>query len=148
MDIPLGGGKAALSATRRECRSASRKACRGFEQVHKIIGPLNDVPAPVLASLAYSDDGRVRWAYHGDNRKATGMGGCWAVHRGGLGVVFAEEALARRTKTTASIQGFNVAEYTARKYSELGGAVAVSWGQEDNCLTPSGKGSTAAKLIQ
>jgi glutamate dehydrogenase len=152
VDIPLGGGKGGVICDPQGMSLGEQeRLCRGYiRQVYKIIGPLNDVPAPDVMTNAQ----HMLWMmdeyeaitgarYPGViTGKPVGMGGSLGrTEATGFGVVFTLREALRNLgidikKTTASIQGFgNVAEYTARKYSELGGAViAVScWCREDNC---------------
>ncbi len=150
VDIPLGGGKGGvicdphnLSATEQE------RLCRGYiRQLFTQLGPNLDVPAPdvmtneqhmlwMLDEYETIAGGRYPGMITG---KPLGMGGSLGrTEATGFGVIYVLKELLRETgvpleSTTASIQGFgNVAEYAARKYTQLGGRViAVScWDHAD-----------------
>jgi glutamate dehydrogenase (NAD(P)+) len=140
VDIPLGGAKGgivcnpfALSAREQE------RLCRGYvRQLYTQLGPVVDVPAPDMMvppqfMLWMMDEyetlmgGRYPGVITG---KPVGQGGSLGrTEATGYGVVWTLRELLKAenidiAKTAASIQGFgNVAEYTALKYTELGGKV-------------------------
>ncbi len=150
VDIPLGGGKGGIVCDPREMSMAEQeRLCRGYmRQMARNMGPVQDVPAPDVMSNArhmlwMMDEYEV---IHGGlypgaiTGKPVGMGGSLGrTEATGFGVIYClREALKNLsidiTSTTASIQGFgNVAEYAARKYSQLGGkVVAIScWDNTD-----------------
>ena len=140
LNIPLGGGKGGIICDPTVMsKGEQERLCRGFiRQIHTMIGPNIDVPAPdygtnaqhmlwMLDEYEVINGGR----YPGTiTSKPVGMGGSLGrTEATGYGIVWTlEEALKLKgmdiKKTTASIQGSgNVAEYTAKKYVELGGKV-------------------------
>jgi glutamate dehydrogenase len=152
VDIPLGGGKGGVICDPHNLsKGEQERLCRGYiRKIVKVVGPLSDVPAPDVMTNAQ----HMLWmmdeyeAIRGEHYpgfitgKPVGMGGSLGrTEATGYGVVFClREALKAKnidiSKTSASVQGFgNVAEYAAKKYSELGGKViAVScWNQNDKC---------------
>ncbi len=151
VDIPLGGGKGGIICDPRTMSQGEQeRLCRGYvRQVHKMFGPVEDVPAPdvmtngqhmlwMLDEYETITGGKYPGMITG---KPVGMGGSLGrTEATGYGVVYTlRDLLAQMginpADTTVSIQGFgNVAEYAARMYSDLGGkVVAVScWNQEDS----------------
>ncbi|NLL30258.1 MAG: Glu/Leu/Phe/Val dehydrogenase [Clostridiales bacterium] len=150
VDIPLGGGKGGIICDPRNLsKREQERLCRGYvRQMAKNLGPELDVPAPDVMTNAQ----HMLWmmdeyeVIHGGHYpgvitgKPVGMGGSLGrTEATGYGVIFTlREALKNLNidiaKTTASIQGFgNVAEYAARKYTDLGGkVVAISaWDNND-----------------
>jgi glutamate dehydrogenase len=150
VDIPLGGGKGGvicdphnLSANEQE------QICRGWiRQVARVIGPLQDVPAPdvmtnpqhmlwMLDEYEHIHGGHYPGLITG---KPVGMGGSLGrTEATGYGLIYCvREALNGMgvdiKKTLASVQGFgNVAQYAIRLYQQLGGKVICvsSWDQAD-----------------
>ena len=151
VDIPLGGGKGGVICDPPNLSQGEQeRICRGYvRQLFKQLGPNADVPAPDVMTNAqhmlwmmdeYETIAGARYpgAITG---KPVGMGGSLGrTEATGYGIVYVLNDLLRCMgipigSTTASIQGFgNVGEYTARKYTELGGTlIAVScWNQADN----------------
>ncbi len=150
VDIPLGGGKGGVICDPHNLSLAEQeRLCRGYvRQIYNQLGPNLDVAAPDVMTngqhmLWMLDEyetimgGRYPSMITG---KPVGMGGSLGrTEATGYGVIYVLKDLLREKNipvesTTASIQGFgNVAEYAARKYTELGGKViAVScWNQAD-----------------
>lgn len=150
VDIPLGGGKGGVICDPHNLSMGEQeRLCRGYiRQLFSQVGPNIDVPAPdvmtngqhmlwMLDEYETLAGGRYPGMITG---KPLGSGGSLGrTEATGYGVIYTLEELLRYIKlpassTTASIQGFgNVAEYAARKYTELGGKVtAVScWNQTD-----------------
>jgi len=150
VDIPLGGGKGGVICDPHNLSAAEQeRLCRGYiRQIYKQLGPNLDVPAPdvmtnsqhmlwMLDEYETITGGRYPGMITG---KPVGMGGSLGrTEATGYGVIYVLKAFLDQINqpidsTTASIQGFgNVAEYAARKYTELGGRViAVScWNQSD-----------------
>ncbi|NLO48779.1 MAG: Glu/Leu/Phe/Val dehydrogenase [Clostridiales bacterium] len=150
VDIPLGGGKGGVICDPHNLSLAEQeRLCRGYvRQIYNQLGLYLDVPAPDVMTngqhmLWMLDEyetimgGRYPSMITG---KPVGMGGSLGrTEATGYGVIYVLKDLLREKNipvesTTASIQGFgNVAEYAARKYTELGGKViAVScWNQAD-----------------
>ncbi len=150
VDIPLGGGKGGvicdphnLSANEQE------QICRGWiRQLARVIGPLQDVPAPdvmtnpqhmlwMLDEYEHIHGGHFPGLITG---KPVGMGGSLGrTEATGYGLIYCvREALSFMgidvKKTLASVQGFgNVAQYAIRLYQQLGGKVICvsSWDQGD-----------------
>ena len=152
VDIPLGGGKGGVICDPREMSLGEQeRMCRGYiRALHAQLGPNVDVPAPDGMStpqhmLWMMDEYEALMGQHLPGvitAKPVGMGGSLGrTEATGYGVVYTLRDLLKAENiniaaTTASIQGFgNVAEYTARLYSELGGKViCVScWNHADNC---------------
>jgi glutamate dehydrogenase len=150
VDIPLGGAKGGVicdphNLTPRE----QERICRGWvRQLARIVGPLQDVPAPDVMTNSQ----HMLWMLdeyehiHGGHfpgfitGKPVGMGGSLGrTEATGFGVVFTiREALKELglapENTSASVQGFgNVSQYAIRLYQQLGGkVVCVScWDQRD-----------------
>lgn len=150
VDIPLGGGKGGVICDPHNLSgSEQERLCRGYiRQLYSQLGPNLDVPAPdvmtngqhmlwMLDEYETIAGGRYPSMITG---KPVGMGGSLGrTEATGFGVIYILKDLLREMNipvesTTASIQGFgNVAEYAARKYTELGGKIiAVScWNQTD-----------------
>lgn len=150
VDIPLGGGKGGIICDPRNLSLGEQeRLCRGYiRQMAKNFGPVVDVPAPDVMTNGQ----HMLWmldeyeTIHGGHYpgmitgKPVGMGGSLGrTEATGYGVIYTlREALKNLdmdiAKTSASIQGFgNVAEYAAKKYSDLGGkVVAIScWDNTD-----------------
>lgn len=150
VDIPLGGGKGGVICDPPNMSQGEQeRLCRGYvRQLFKQMGPNTDIPAPDVMTNAqhmlwmmdeYETIAGARYpgAITG---KPVGMGGSLGrTEATGFGIIYILKDLLRYMNipvesTTASIQGFgNVAEYTARMYTQLGGKViAVScWNQAD-----------------
>lgn len=150
VDIPLGGGKGGVVCDPHNLSMAEQeRLCRGYvRQLHSLIGPNQDVPAPdvmtngqhmlwMLDEYEAINGGRYPGMITG---KPVGMGGSLGrTEATGFGVIYTLKGLLKQLEvnpadTSASIQGFgNVAEYAARMYSDLGGKViAIScWNQKD-----------------
>jgi len=150
VDIPLGGAKGGIICDPPSLSKAElEKLCRGYvRQIWSEIGHEADIPAPDVGSnpqcmLWMMDEYETITGAHYPGMitgKPVGMGGSLGrTEATGYGCLFVLKDLLRiiglpLESTTASIQGFgNVAEYAARKYTELGGTVvAVScWNQAD-----------------
>ena len=140
LDIPLGGGKGGIICDPSSLSLGEQeRLCRTFiRQIYEAIGPNVDVPAPDMGTNAqhmiwmldeYETIARAH--YPGTiTSKPLGLGGSLGrTEATGYGVVWtlgeALKILGMDIKgTTASVQGCgNVAEYTAKKYAELGGKV-------------------------
>lgn len=144
VDIPLGGGKGGVICDPHNLSNAEQeRLCRGYiRQLYTQLGPNLDVPAPDVMTNAQhmiwmldEYETIVGGRYPGMiTGKPVGMGGSLGrTEATGYGVIYVLKALLDKknipvTSTTASLQGFgNVAEYAARKYTELGGKIiAVS----------------------
>ncbi len=142
VDIPLGGGKGGVICDPRTMSAGEQeRLCRGYiRQSYGQIGPVVDVPAPDVMTngqhmLWMMDEyetlsgGRYPGAITG---KPVGAGGSLGrTEATGYGVVYVlNEMLGAEgidiKNTSASIQGFgNVAEYTAKLYTQLGGKIAA-----------------------
>ncbi|PWM46405.1 MAG: glutamate dehydrogenase, partial [Clostridiales bacterium] len=150
VDIPLGGAKGGIICDPHNLSMGEQeRLCRGYiRQVSKNVGPNNDVPAPDVMTngqhmLWMMDEYEMLTGAHHPGfitGKPVGLGGSLGRKEAtGYGVIYTlYEALKKLnidiTKTTASLQGFgNVAEYAARKYTELGGKIIAisSWDQND-----------------
>jgi glutamate dehydrogenase len=151
VDIPLGGGKGGIVCDPRQLSlTEQERLCRGYvRQIHNQLGPNLDVPAPDVMSNAQhmlwmldEYETIVNGRYPGMiTGKPVGMGGSLGrTEATGFGVTYVLNELLKEmnipiASTTASLQGFgNVAEYVARKYTELGGKIiAIScWNQADS----------------
>ena len=144
VNIPLGGGKGGIICDPTVLsKSEQEKLCRGFiRQLYSQVGPNSDVPAPDVGSNGqhmlwmldeYETIAGARYPGMITGKPVGSGGSLGRTEATGYGVVYTlVEALKIKgldiAKTTASVQGFgNVAEYAARKYTELGGKViAVS----------------------
>ncbi len=150
VDIPLGGGKGGVVCDPHNLSMREQeRLCRGYiRQLWTQVGPNIDVPAPdVMTNGQHMIWMLDEYETITGNRypgmitgKPVGMGGSLGrTEATGYGVIYVLRGLLEKmnivpSDTTASIQGFgNVAEYAARKYTELGGKViAVScWNQKD-----------------
>jgi len=150
VDIPLGGGKGGVICDPPNLSQGEQeRLCRGYvRQLFKQLGPNTDVPAPDVMTngqhmIWIMDEYETIAGAHYPGMitgKPVGMGGSLGrTEATGFGVIYVLKDLLRYMgipveSTTASIQGFgNVAEYTARMYTQLGGkVVAVScWNQAD-----------------
>lgn len=151
VDIPLGGAKGGVVCDPRNLsQDEQERLCRGYVRaLYKQFGPNLDVPAPDVMTNAQHmlwmlDEyetiagGRYPGMITG---KPVGMGGSLGrTEATGYGVIYVLNGLLQEMNlpiesTTASFQGFgNVAEYAARKYTELGGKVIAvsSWSQADS----------------
>lgn len=151
VDIPLGGAKGGVVCDPHNLSQGEQeRLCRGYvRQLYTQIGPNKDVPAPDVMTngqhmLWMMDEyealmgARFPGVITG---KPVGMGGSLGrTEATGYGVVYVLRDLLNAMKinvadTTASIQGFgNVAEYTARLYTELGGKVicVACWNQKES----------------
>jgi len=150
VDIPLGGGKGGVICDPHNLSTREQEAiCRGYvRQLHKNVGPLQDVPAPdvmttgqhmiwMLDELEKITGTKVPGFITG---KPLGSGGSLGrTEATGYGVIYCvREALKELnidiTKTTAAFQGFgNVSQYAIKLFTQYGGkAVAVScWDNTD-----------------
>jgi glutamate dehydrogenase/leucine dehydrogenase len=150
VDIPLGGGKGGVICDPHNLSMREQEAiCRGWvRQISKMVGPLQDVPAPDVMTngqhmLWMLDEyERITGAkYPGFiTGKPLGMGGSLGrTEATGYGAVYTlREALKEMdvdiSKTTAAFQGFgNVSQYAIDLYHQYGGkAIAVScWDNTD-----------------
>jgi len=150
VDIPLGGGKGGVicdphSLSTRELEAISRGWVR---QVHEVVGPVQDVPAPdVMTSGQHmiwmlDEFEKIKGKkYPGFiTGKPVGSGGSLGrTEATGYGAVYVlREAMTEHgidiRETTASVQGFgNVARYAIELYNRLGGKVVAvsSWNNEE-----------------
>ncbi len=150
VDIPLGGGKGGVICDPHNLSSREQEQlCRGWiRQLAKVIGPVQDVPAPDVMTNAQHmlwmmdeyeaiQGGRYPGVITG---KPVGSGGSLGrTEATGYGVIYTvREALKEMDidpkNTTASFQGFgNVSQYAIELYQQLGGkATAASfWDQDD-----------------
>ncbi|MGI6161973.1 MAG: Glu/Leu/Phe/Val family dehydrogenase [Christensenellales bacterium] len=150
VNIPLGGGKGGVICDPHNLSLAEQeRLCRGYvRRLHTLLDPNKDVPAPDVMTngqhmLWMLDEYEAIAGGHYPGvitGKPVGMGGSLGrTEATGYGIVYVLSGLLKEmgispADTTASLQGFgNVGEYTARKYTELGGKViAVScWSQSD-----------------
>lgn len=150
VDIPLGGGKGGIVCDPRDLsRREQERLCRGYVRaIWKDIGPNLDVPAPDMMSNAQHmlwmmDEYEAITGLHAPGvitGKPVGQGGSQGrTESTGYGLIYIlERYLELQSKkveeTSASIQGFgSVAEYAARKYTEMGGQlISVStWCHKD-----------------
>ena len=144
VDIPLGGGKGGVICDPRNLSMREQEAiCRGWvRQVVRMVGPLQDVPAPDVMTNGQ----HMLWMLDEYERivgekspgfitgKPLGMGGSLGrTEATGYGVIYTvREALKELNidikNTKASFQGFgNVSQHAIEKYTEYGGlALAVS----------------------
>jgi glutamate dehydrogenase len=149
-DIPLGGGKGGVICDPHNLSMREQEAiCRGWvRQVSKVVGPVQDVPAPdvmtnsqhmlwMLDEYEKITGGRYPGFITG---KPVGMGGSLGrTEATGYGVIFhLREALKDMgleiKKTKAAVQGFgNVAQFAIDLYTQYGGKVVVTacWEQKE-----------------
>ena len=150
-DIPLGGAKggvavdsASLSQTEKE------RLCRGWiNQIHRNIGPRQDVPAPdvgtspQMMSWMMDEYSRLVGEYTPGvitGKPVSGGGSLGRTEATGYGVIYTVREAMKHLKmdpkkSVAAIQGFgNVAQYAAIGFSEiLGGTVrCVSYWDRDD----------------
>ncbi|MBI5478860.1 MAG: Glu/Leu/Phe/Val dehydrogenase [Deltaproteobacteria bacterium] len=150
VDIPLGGGKGGVICDPHLLSDREQEQiCRGWiGQVVRLVGPVQDVPAPdvmthgqhmlwMLDEYEKITGGRYPGFITG---KPVGVGGSLGrTEATGYGVMYCvREALKRLSldisKCRASIQGFgNVAQYSAKKFADLGGKVVcvACWDNTD-----------------
>jgi glutamate dehydrogenase len=151
VDIPLGGGKGGVICDPHNLSMREQEQiCRGWvRQISRMVGPLQDVPAPDVMTNAQ----HMIWMMDEYEKltgakypgfitgKPVGMGGSLGrTEATGFGVIYTlREALNELgidiKKTTAAFQGFgNVSQYAVKLYQEYGGkAVCVScWEQKEN----------------
>jgi glutamate dehydrogenase (NAD(P)+) len=151
VDIPLGGGKGGVICDPHNLSMREQEQiCRGWvRQISRMVGPLQDVPAPDVMTNAQ----HMIWIMDEYEKltggkypgfitgKPVGMGGSLGrTEATGFGVIYTlREALNELgidiKKTTAAFQGFgNVSQYAVKLYQEYGGkAVCVScWEQKEN----------------
>ena len=150
VDIPLGGGKGGVICDPHNLSMREQEQiCRGWvRQIARMVGPLQDVPAPDVMTNAQ----HMIWIMDEYEKltggkypgfitgKPVGMGGSLGrTEATGYGVIYTlREALNELgidiKKTTAAFQGFgNVSQYAVKLYQEYGGkAVCVScWDQKE-----------------
>ncbi|MEN6310345.1 MAG: Glu/Leu/Phe/Val dehydrogenase [Acidobacteriota bacterium] len=151
VDIPLGGGKGGVICDPHDLSPREQeRLCRGWiRQIARMVGPLQDVPAPDVMTNAQhmiwimDEYEKIMGAkYPGFiTGKPVGMGGSLGrTEATGYGVIYTlREALKELKipieKTKAAVQGFgNVAQYAIQLYTQLGGkVVCVScWDQNDH----------------
>lgn len=159
VDIPLGGGKGGVICDPRTMSQGEQeRLCRGYvRRLRELLGPNQDVAAPDVMTngqhmLWMLDEYETITGGHYPGMitgKPVGMGGSLGrTEATGFGVVYCLSECLKNAgipveNTSASLQGFgNVAEYVAKKYTQLGGKlVCVScWNRED------GKAYTFRKL--
>jgi glutamate dehydrogenase len=150
-DIPLGGGKGGVICDPHNLSMREQEAlCRGWvRQIAKVIGPVQDVPAPDVMTNAQhmvwmldEYEKIVGGRYPGFiTGKQVSMGGSLGrTEATGYGVVFnLRETLKDMEidikKTKAAVQGFgNVAQYAIDLYTQYGGKVVSTccWDQKDS----------------
>lgn len=150
VDIPLGGSKGGVICNPHNLSQREQEGiCRGWvRQIAKVVGPINDVPAPDVMT----NPQHMLWmldefeAIHGAKYpgfitgKPVGMGGSLGrTEATGYGVIYTlREAIKVHgldiTKTSAAVQGFgNVSQYACKLYKQLGGTVICvsSWDETD-----------------
>jgi len=146
VDIPLGGGKGGIICDTHNLSLREQEAlCRGWvRQVNKLVGPVQDVPAPDVMTNGQhmvwmlDEYEKINGAkYPGMiTGKPVGMGGSLGrTEATGYGVIYTlREALKDLdidiSKTKASFQGFgNVSQYAMSLYKSYGGHViaVASW---------------------
>ncbi len=150
VDIPLGGGKGGVICDPRQLSMREQEQiCRGWvRQVVRMVGPLQDVPAPDVMTNGQ----HMIWMLDEYEKitgekspgfitgKPLGSGGSLGrTEATGYGAIYClREALKEKgvdiAKTTAAFQGFgNVSQYALDLYTKLGGtAVCVScWDHHD-----------------
>jgi glutamate dehydrogenase len=150
VDIPLGGGKGGVICDPHNLSAREQEQiCRGWiRQLAKVIGPLQDVPAPdvmtnpqhmlwMLDEYEHIHGGHFPGLITG---KPVGMGGSLGrTEATGYGLIYTvREALKLLgidiKNTIAAVQGFgNVAQYAIDLYTILGGKVicVACWDQQD-----------------
>jgi glutamate dehydrogenase (NAD(P)+) len=151
VDIPLGGGKGGVICDPHNLSMREQEQiCRGWvRQISRMVGPLQDVPAPDVMTNAQ----HMIWMMDEYEKlsgakypgfitgKPVGMGGSLGrTEATGYGVIYTlREALNELgidiKATTAAFQGFgNVSQYAVKLYQEYGGkAVCVScWDQKES----------------
>jgi glutamate dehydrogenase (NAD(P)+) len=139
VDIPYGGGKGGINCDPRVMsqKELQRTTRRFVQQIHEIIGPQVDIPAPDMGTNATV----MAWImseyskFHGFSPAVvTGKpldlhGSAGREEATGRGVMYACEEILRRLKeqiagTTFSIQGFgNVGSHAARLLAQHGGKI-------------------------
>ena len=153
VDIPLGGGKGGVICDpRRTSEREQEQVCRGFvDQVVRLVGPVQDVPAPDVMTNAQHmlwmmDEyekimgGRYPGFITG---KPVGVGGSLGrTEATGYGVVYCVREAAKRlglklAECSAALQGFgNVSQYAAKLLSVLGTRVVAVSCWDDNVKKP------------
>jgi glutamate dehydrogenase len=150
VDIPLGGGKGGVICDPHHLSQREQEAlCRGWvRQIHKILGPDSDVPAPdvmtnsqhmlwMLDEYEKLAGGRYPGFITG---KPVGMGGSLGrTEATGYGVIYTlreacKELEMELSSTSAAVQGFgNVGQYAIELYIKYGGKVKTiaCWDQGD-----------------
>ncbi|HEY3296420.1 MAG TPA: Glu/Leu/Phe/Val dehydrogenase [bacterium] len=150
VDIPLGGGKGGVICDPHNLSAREQEQiCRGWiRQLARVIGPLQDVPAPdvmtnpqhmlwMLDEYEHIHGGHFPGLITG---KPVGMGGSLGrTEATGYGLIYTvREALKLLgidlKGTIAAVQGFgNVAQYAIDLYTQLGGKVicVACWDQQD-----------------
>ncbi len=150
VDIPLGGAKGGIICDPRTMSQGEQeRLCRGYiRRLQSQIGANIDVPAPDVMTngqhmMWILDEYETLTGQHFPGMitgKPVGLGGSLGrTEATGFGVIYCLRECLKNMDipvetTSASIQGFgNVAEYAARKYTQLGGKLmAVScWNQAD-----------------
>ena len=150
VDIPLGGGKGGVICDPHNLSPREQEGiCRGWvRQLAKVVGPLEDVPAPDVMTNAQhmlwmlDEFEQIRGAKFPGfiTGKPVGLGGSLGRKEAtGYGLVFTLREALRELGLTpsgsrASVQGFGkVAQYAIELYHRLGGKViCVSyWDQKD-----------------
>lgn len=140
VNIPLGGSKGGVVCDPKTMsKGEQERLCRGYVRaVYKGLGAELDVPAPDVMTNAQHmlwmlDEYETIMGQKSPGvitGKPVGMGGSLGrTEATGYGVIYVlnsylQEKNIKPADTTMSIQGFgNVAEYLARKYTELGGKI-------------------------
>jgi glutamate dehydrogenase (NAD(P)+) len=150
VDIPLGGGKGGVICDPRELSDREQELiCRGWvRQVSKLVGPLQDVPAPDVMThgqhmLWMMDEYEVLNGGHYPGfitGKPVGMGGSLGrTEATGYGVIFTVREAMKELGipiegATAAIQGAgNVAQYCLDLFTQYGGKVVAiaCWDNND-----------------
>ncbi len=152
-DIPLGGGKGGVIVDPATLSTGEKeRLVRGFiQQIWKVIGPRNDVPAPDVGTTPQmmgwmmDEFSRLSGEYTPGVITGKPLGGGGSLGRTeatGFGVIYTvREAMKHLdmdpTKCVAALQGFgNVSQYAAIGFVEmLGGKVACvsCWDRDDRC---------------
>ena len=142
VDIPLGGAKGGVDCDPRELSLREQELiCRGWiRQVWRLIGPIQDVPAPDVMTNSQM----MIWMLD-EYEKITGMkypgvitgkpvgsgGSLGRTEATGYGVVYTLREACKVnniniSNTTAAVQGFgNVAQFAIQLYTQLGGKVVA-----------------------
>jgi glutamate dehydrogenase/leucine dehydrogenase len=162
VNVPFGGGKGGIIVNPKELSEAElERLSRGYiQQIHSLIGPELDVPAPDV-----NTDGKIMGWFLDEYEKivghkapatftgkrledggsegrveATGFGGGHVLHQA------VEHGLIKSEKKTIAIQGFgNVATYLAESVKELGFTIVALSDSKGGVYNENGIDVTAAE---